>query len=463
MEQRGIPFVGDRMKVSIIGAGYVGLVTGVCLAEKGHEVSCVDIVAERVSKINNKQSLIYEPDLDELLARTIDKGSFIATQDIQWAVDNTDVTIVAVATPQGEEGIDLRYIREVSKEIGKILRHKESYHVVCIKSTVVPSTTDTYVASIIEEHSGKRVGDFGLCMNPEFLREGNAVADFMKPDRIIIGAEDDRSFNVMKDLYSIFKGVPILRTNLRTAEMIKYTMNSLLALLISFSNEIANISEAVGNIDVKEVLNGIKLDKRLNPCINGTPVNPGIPAYLAAGCGFGGSCLPKDINSLVAFSEKKGYVPDMIKAAIKVNEAQSVRLINRLERELGDLSHQKIAVLGLAFKPDTDDIRQSPSIKIIQQLIKKGANVFACDPVAVDNAKELELSNVKYSTNYKDVLRGADACILVTKWPEYESIRPGEFKQLMKTPVIFDGRRVYDKELFKSSGIKYFGIGLVEA
>lgn len=451
------------MKVSIIGAGYVGLVTGVCLAEKGHEVICVDKVAEIVRKINNKQSLIYESDLDELLARTTDKGSFIATQDMKWAVINTDVTIVAVATPQREEGIDLRYIREVSKEIGIILRHKESYHVVCIKSTVVPSTTDTYIGSIIEEHSEKHVGDFGLCMNPEFLREGNAITDFMKPDRIIIGAEDDRSFNVMNDLYSIFKGVPILRTNLRTAEMIKYTMNSLLALLISFSNEIANISEAVGNIDVQEVLNGIRLDKRFNPCINGTLVNPGILAYLAAGCGFGGSCLPKDISSLATFSEKKKYVPDMIKAAIKVNEAQSVRLINRLERELGDLSHKKITVLGLAFKPDSDDIRQSPSIKIIQQLIEKGANVFACDPVAVDNAKELALSNVKYSTNYKDVLRGADACILVTKWSEYENIRPDEFKQLMKTPVVFDGRRVYDKAAFKSSGIKYFGIGLVES
>jgi UDPglucose 6-dehydrogenase/GDP-mannose 6-dehydrogenase len=326
----------------------------------------------------------------------------------------------------------------------------------------VPSTTDTFIAGIIEESSGKQVGDFGLCMNPEFLREGNAIADFLNPDRIIIGANDDRSFNFMQELYSAFKGVPILRTNLRTAEMIKYAMNSLLALLISFSNEVANISEAVGNIDITEVLNSVNLDRRLNPRINGALVNPGILVYLAAGCGYGGSCLPKDTKALMAFSEKNGYAPEIIRDAINVNESQPVKLVERLEREIGGLSGKKIAVLGLAFKPETDDIRESPAITIIQQLTKKKANVFACDPVAVENAKKLISPDVKCSRDYREALRDADACVLVTRWKEYESIQPDEFKQLMKTPVIFDGRRVYDREFFQSAGIQYFGIGLVE-
>ena len=290
----------------------------------------------------------------------------------------------------------------------------------------------------------------------------SAIEDFMNPDRIVIGANDDKSFSIMKELYDVFKGAPILRTGLRTAEMIKYTANSLLALLISFSNEIANISETIGNIDVKEVLTGVSLDRRLNPRIDNTLVNPGILAYLAAGCGFGGSCLPKDIKSLMAFSEKTGYVPEIIKAAIKVNEIQPVKLVGRMEREVGDLSNKKIVVLGLAFKPETDDIRESPAIKITERLLEKKANVFACDPIAIENMRRLKPLNVNYCADYREALKDADACVLVTKWKEYESIQPKEFKQLMRTPVVFDGRRSYDKDLFESFGIKYFGIGLVE-
>ncbi|MFC2025020.1 UDP-glucose dehydrogenase family protein [Chloroflexota bacterium] len=450
------------MKISIIGAGYVGLVTGVCLAHTGHDVICVDKLEERITMINNKQTPIYEPGLDELLKQVFDRGKFVATQDTKWAINNSDVTIVAIGTPYGEKGIDLSYIEEASKEIGLVLKEKRSYHVVCIKSTVVPTTTDSYIANIIEQFSGKLVGDFGLCVNPEFLREGSAIEDFMNPDRIVIGANDDKSFTVMKELYDGFKDTPILRTNLRTAEMVKYTMNSLLVLLISFSNEIANVCEAIGNVDVKEVLTGVNLDGRLNPKIDSALVNPVILSYLAAGCGFGGSCLPKDIKSLIAFSERTGYVPEMIKAAIKVNEVQAIKLVKRIEREIGDLSNKKIVVLGLAFKPETDDIRESPSIKIIELLVKNNTRVSACDPVAIENAKKLKLLDVEYTRDYRDALKDADGCILVTKWHEYENIRPEEFKHLMKTPLVFDGRRVYDKESFKRSGVTYFGVGLVE-
>lgn len=451
------------MKISIIGSGYVGLVTGVCLASLGHKIICVDKQKNIVTMINEKHSPIYEPKLNELLEKVISQGNLVATQDTNKAIQNTDITIVAVPTPQGEEGIDLYYIGEASKEIGLALREKANYHVVCIKSTVVPSTTDTFVANAISEFAKKSLNDFGLCMNPEFLREGNAVDDFMNPDRIVIGAIDDKSFSIMEDVYSVFKDATILRTNLRTAEMIKYTMNSLLALLISFSNEIGNVCEAIQNIDIKDVLYGVGLDSRFNPKVNGTTINPGLLAYLAAGCGFGGSCFPKDTNAFISFSDRKGYTPEIVKAAVKVNESQPARLVQRIEKEIGSLSNKKIAILGLAFKPETDDIRESPSIKIIEKLAEKGAYISACDPVAVENtARRLRHLDVVYSRDYKDVLRDSEACILVTKWQEYKIIQPDEFKQLMKTPVIFDGRRIYDKELFRKSGIQYFGIGLVE-
>lgn len=452
------------MKISIIGTGYVGLITGVCLADKGHEIICVDNDKEKVNMINNKQPPIYEPGLKELLERVIGKGSFTATQNLQWAVENTKVTIVAVGTPFGEQKIDLMYIDEVSKEIGLVLRKKEQYHVVCIKSTVVPTTTDTHIAKIIEGHSTKQVGDFGLCMNPEFLREGNAIEDFMNPDRIIIGADSKRSFNVMKDLYSVLPNTHILETNLRTAEMIKYASNSFLANLISFSNDLANIAETVNDIDIKDVLTGVHLDKRLNPKHNGNLVNPPILSYLAAGCGFGGSCLPKDVKSLVAFSKDHGYDPKMIRSIIEINERQPVKFIERIENELGELNGKKIVVLGLAFKPDTDDMRESPSIQIIQQLVKRQADIIVCDPLAIDNAKNIWLKDfdITYSEDYRRALKDADACILVTKWKEYKHMKPKDLIQSMKRPILFDGRRVYDKDKFKNEGVTYFGIGLTE-
>ncbi|MDP4181191.1 MAG: UDP-glucose/GDP-mannose dehydrogenase family protein [Bacillota bacterium] len=451
------------MKISIIGTGYVGLVSGVCLAAKGHKVICVDKKTDIVTRINNKEATIYEPGLDPILKQVVSNGNLTAVDNLRYAVMCSDVSIIAVGTPFGNGKIDLSYIIGCANEIGQILRDKNSYHVVCVKSTVAPTTTDTVVKSILETASGKSIGQFGLAMNPEFLREGKAVEDFMSPDRIVIGAYDDRSFNVINKIYKSKFKAPIIRVNLRTAEMIKYTSNALLASLISYSNEIASICEETGGIDVKEVLESVTLDKRFNPKKGAKLVNPEMIKYLRAGCGFGGSCFPKDVKALISFSESKGYTPDLLHATIDINETQPLRLVRRLEASLGSLQDKKIAVLGLAFKPDTDDMRESPSLIIIKELLLKKAKVFAADPIAIENANKAlasDASELSFCADYKQALQDADAAVLVTSWPEFASISRDEFVDLMKNPVILDGRRVYDKSIMEEAGINYIGVGL---
>lgn len=450
------------MRISIIGTGYVGLVTGVCLASKGHQVICIDKQPEIVQKINSMQTPIYEPGLDVLLVNVITKGTLVATTDLKSAVMNTDISIISVGTPFGDGKIDLRYIESAAKEIGNVLKEKNNYHVICVKSTVIPTTTDTLVKNILEDASGKKAGEFGLAMNPEFLREGKAVEDFMYPDRIVIGAYDKESFVSMKKVYEDFFDAPIIKVNLRTAEMIKYTANALLATLISYSNEVAVICEKAGKIDVKEVLAGVTLDKRFNPRVNNQLINPGMVSYLRAGCGFGGSCFPKDVQALSAFSKEMGYSSPMIQATLEINYAQPRRLIERLEGILGKLENRKIAVLGLSFKPDTDDIRESPSLVIIKELLAKKAKIIGVDPIAIENMKKKFPQNdfLHYTTDYKSALQEAEAAILVTPWSDFTKISPQEVKELMKLPILMDGRRVFDKSSFEAAGIQYIGVGL---
>jgi UDPglucose 6-dehydrogenase len=450
------------MKISVIGTGYVGLVTGVCLASKGHQVICIDKQSEIVNKINNKISPIYEPGLEDLLCEVIEKGNLVATTDLKNAVMNTDISIISVGTPFGDGKIDLRYIESAAQEIGNVLKEKKAYHVICVKSTVIPTTTDTLVKTILENASGKKAGDFGLAMNPEFLREGKAVEDFMFPDRIVIGSYDQESFETMKKVYQDFFDAPIMNVNLRTAEMIKYTANALLATLISYSNEVSVICEKVGSVDVKEVLEGVTLDKRFNPRVNNQLINPGMISYLRAGCGFGGSCFPKDVQALSAFSKEMGYSPSMIQATLEINEAQPYRLIERLHSNLGTLENKRIVVLGLSFKPETDDIRESPSLAIIKGLLAKKAKVIGVDPIAIDNIKKHFPQNdsLTYSVDYKNALKDAEAAILVTPWPDYINISPKEFKELMKEPILVDGRRVFDKSSYEAAGVQYIGVGL---
>lgn len=452
------------MRIAIIGAGYVGLVSGACLADKGNQVICVDKKPEIVAAINNGQSPLYEPGLEEIITRTVAAGKLRASTSLTQAIQGAQLSIIAVGTPMGGDGIDLSYIQEAAREIGKSLRQRKNYHLVCVKSTVVPGTTDTIVRSILEEESGKVAGEFGLAMNPEFLREGNAVEDFLYPDRIIIGAYDERSFQVMNEVYAGF-AAPILQVSLRTAEMGKYTTNALLASLVSFANEIAGICEAARDIDVKDVMETVTLDKRLNPRIGGNLVNPGILAYLQAGCGFGGSCFPKDVKALIAYAGERGREPYLLSAAMAVNAHQPLHMVRRLEEAMAGLEGKKVAVFGLAFKPGTDDVRETPALPIIRGLLARGARVIAVDPVAVERMEAVlprVWGRLEYTRDRVAALKNARGAVLVTPWPEFLAILPQEYVDLMASALVMDCRRVLNKVELEAAGCRYLGTGLAE-
>ena len=406
------------MNVSIIGTGYVGTVTGACLAELGHDVICVDIDQQKVDWINAGIAPIHEPGLSELLKKHA--GIRLrATTDYNDAIPNSDLTFICVGTPSGEDGrIDLSIVRSASKSIGEALSGRRSYHVVVVKSTVVPETTEKVVAPLVR---GENVG---IAMNPEFLREGKAVYDFMNPDKIVVGG-DPRAVEMVASLY---EGIPceITRTDIRTAEMIKYANNSFLAAKISFANEIGNICKKLG-IDVYDVMSAIGKDFRISE------------HFLNAGAGFGGSCFPKDVRALIGKAEELGYDPMLLNAVIEVNEEQPMRMVKLLVEHIGDLRNRRIAVLGLAFKNDTDDIRESRSIPVITELLNLGAQVSAYDPLAELNMRKI-FPEIDYCESALDALNGADACLIMTEWDEFRSLDK-EF-DAMKNLVVIDGRRV---------------------
>lgn len=445
------------MKVSIVGTGYVGLVTGVCLAEKGHEVVCIDIDAEKIEKINRGVPPIHENGLEALLKKNI-PSRLRATDDLRGAVLASDMTLIAVGTPFDGKRIDLTYIEKVSQQIGEALKDKTSYHLVVVKSTVVPGTTDEVVLPLLEKASGKKAGkDFGVGMNPEFLTEGQAVQDFMHPDRIVLGGMDEKSIDTLAKLYEPYPQVDKLRTNNKTAEMIKYSSNCLLATLISFSNEIGNLCAALGKIDVVDVMKGLHLAHYLSPILpNGQRVPAPINSFLAAGCGFGGSCLPKDVKALIAHGERAGVPMRLLDSVIQINQDQPKRVLMLLKKHFPSLKGIKIAILGLAFKPDTDDMRESPAIPIIKDLLAQGAQIKAHDPVANHEAKRyIDDDRVNYCDDLDQALSQVDAVVLVTRWDEYKKA-PGLLAAMKSPPVFIDGRRMLDKR-----GIaKYEGIGL---
>ena len=445
------------MKVSVIGTGYVGLVSGVCLAEKGHKILCVDIDEEKVNKINHGIPPIYEKGLEELLRKNI-HANLQATTDLHKAVVETEISLIAVGTPFDDEKIDLSYIEAVSRQIGKALKDKASYHTVVVKSTVVPGTTDEVVLPLLEETSGKKAGThFGVGMNPEFLREGKAIQDFMFPDRIVMGAIDKKSHDSLEELYSPFEGVDKLRTNNKTAEMIKYTSNSLLATMISFSNEIANLCAAIGDIDVVDVMKGVHMDKRLSPIMrNGKRIIPSFTTYIEAGCGFGGSCFPKDVKALIAHGKKAGRSMELLDAVIQVNKKQPHQVMSLLKKRFPSLRGINVAILGLAFKPGTDDMRESPAIPIIQRLLALGANINAYDLVARHEAEKLFGNyHIVYGNNLRQTIESAQAIVLLTRWEEFRKL-PELLVDLNSQPVVIDGRRMLDK----TSIARYEGIGL---
>ncbi len=444
------------MRISVVGTGYVGLVSGACLAEKGHQVTCVDLDADKVARINRGDPPIYEPGLEEILKRRI-QDRLKATTDLQAAIAETEISIVAVGTPFSGSEIDLGFVRQVAKDIGAALKNKSQYHVVVVKSTVVPGTTDDVVGPLLEESAQKRIGDgLGLGMNPEFLREGCAVSDFMDPDRIVVGGSDARTQSAIAELYSVFKGVDVVLTNNRTAEMIKYTANSLLATAISFSNEIANLCSGLGGIDVQEVMHGVHLDKRLSPLLDGQRVRPGFLSYLACGCGFGGSCFPKDVKALVAHGRSAHVPMRILESVLEVNAQQPLKVVDLLTRDLGSLASKQIAILGLAFKPDTDDIRESPAIPVIQALLKQRAQIRAYDPIAMEEAKEFfKEPAIAYQSSIEACVQDADAVVVLTAWPQFKSL-PKVLEGTKNPPLVVDGRRIYEKGHF----LRYTGIGL---
>ena len=442
------------MKVSIIGTGYVGLVTGACLSEKGHQVICVDIDQARVAALNRAESPIYEAGLEELLKRNVGKR-LTATDDLARAVHQADVTLIAVGTPFNGQEIDLTAVLQASKQIGAALKSKLAYHVVVVKSTVVPGTTERHVLPALEAASGKRAGDcFGVGMNPEFLSEGEAVHDFMFPDRIVLGGIDCRSIGVLEQLYEPFPDAPRLKTNTTTAELIKYASNALLANLISFSNELANLGTAIGGIDATEVMKGVHLSQYFSG--RNSEGLPPITSFLKAGCGFGGSCLPKDVKALIAHGQRTGVPMPLLESVIRVNEDQPKSVVRLLQKHWPDLAGVRVAVLGLAFKPGTSDVRESPAFPIMRELLQLGAHPKAFDPVALAEAQRaFGKDGIVYANDLAAALADADAVILVTPWKEFQNL-PALLGQRQPQPVFIDARRAFDRHLFK----RYEGIGL---
>lgn len=446
------------MKVSVIGTGYVGLVSGVCLAAKGHDVICVDVDKSKVDKINQGIPPIYEEGLEALLQEY--SGSRIsATTDLRQAVLDSELSLIAVGTPFDGQEIDLKYIRLVAEQIGTVLKDKDSYHVVVVKSTVVPGTTEEVVLPILESASGKRAGpDFGVGMNPEFLKEGEAISDFMNPDRIVLGGIDERSIETQCRLYDMFEKVDKVRTDTKTAEMIKYTANSLLATLISFSNEIANLCAEVG-VDAVEVMRGVRLDKRFTPIQeSGERIVPTIMSYLAAGCGFGGSCFPKDVKALITYGRQKGNPMTLLESVISVNLQQPQQMLDKLQPYFPELKGLKVCVLGMAFKPGTDDIRESPSLPVTEALLREHAVVTSYDPIARHEAEAVFGSKVRFYDDLSEAINGAQAILIMTRWPQFMEL-PELLAGRQHQPLVIDGRRMLDKD----SIVRYEGIGLQPA
>jgi UDPglucose 6-dehydrogenase len=442
------------MRISIIGTGYVGLVTGACLADVGHHVTCVDVDAVRVAALNSARAPIFEEGLDALLEKNVGTN-LRATTNLADAVRDSETTFIAVGTPFDGQSIDLSYVLAASRQIGEALRSKIGYHVVVVKSTVVPGTTDGCVLPAVESSSGKQAGiDFGVGMNPEFLSEGEAVNDFMRPDRIVLGGIDERTIERLTDVYAPFPDAPRIRTNTRTAEMIKYASNALLANLISFSNEVANLGAAIGDIDAVEVLRGVQMSQYFrNRSEQGMPP---ITAFLHPGCGFGGSCLPKDVKALVAHGRSVGQEMRLLDAVIHVNEQQPARVIELLVKHRPSLEGMRVSVLGLSFKPGTNDTRESPAFPIIRELVSKGAVVTAYDPAASEEARRVIAdSRVTFAPDLAASLDRTDAVVVVTPWPEFHVV-PSLLAAREPQPLFVDSRRAYDKRQLAS----YEGIGL---
>lgn len=440
------------MRIAVVGTGYVGLVSGTCFADMGNEVICVDNNVEKIEKLKRGVIPIYEPGLEELVVQNMESGRLKFTSDIAEALKCSDFCFIAVGTPMGEDGsADLTYVLEVAESIGSVMNH----HIYVIDKSTVPVGTAALVRRTIQEKLDERGSDltFDVISNPEFLKEGTAVNDCMMPDRIVIGVDNQKAAKKMRELYLSFVRKPesILIMDIASAEMTKYTANSMLATKISFINEIANICELVG-ADVNQVRLGIGSDSRIGH------------SFIYPGCGYGGSCFPKDVQALIRTSSLSGYEPQILRAVEDVNFAQKRVIPKKVVEKYGEnLSDRTFGIWGLAFKPDTDDMRMGSSIVIIEELTKRGARIHAYDPKAIVEAKTCYLKgnpNVKYFDGKYDALEGCDAMILVTEWKEFRSPNFRLMKEMLKSPVIFDGRNQYDREEMEEYGFELYQIGV---
>jgi UDPglucose 6-dehydrogenase/GDP-mannose 6-dehydrogenase len=442
------------MRLSIVGTGYVGLVTGACLAERGHDVICVDVDPRKVGMINSARAPIHESGLPELLQRNSGRR-LRASTDLAAAVAASELTFIAVGTPASAGKIDLKYVEAAAFEIGAALRHKTKYHTVIVKSTVIPGTTVGVVRAALETASRKIAGQgFGLGMNPEFLTEGTAVADFLHPDRLVLGGIDARTHDVLRDLYSNFDAaVPRIVTNPTTAEMIKYASNAVLATMISFSNEIARLCAAVGGVDAIEVMRGVHQASYFTMHRGDDRLTAPIASFIEPGCGFGGSCLPKDVLALIGQGREKGLELKLLQSVLDVNQGQTKEIMRLIGRHFTSLLDVPISVLGIAFKPDTDDVRESPAFPIIHGLKAQGARLTAYDPVVPRNEHE-DLVGVNVVGSLREAVADAKIVILVTRWEEFSQLA-GLLNELGQCPLVVDGRRVLDPASFAH----YEGIG----
>ena len=436
------------MKIVVVGTGYVGLVTGACLAEVGTEVVCIDVNQEKINNLKKGILPIYEPGLEDIVERNYKKGRLHFSTDLADSIRGAQIAFVAVGTPPGEDGsADLKYVLQVADTIGKYMT---DYLVVVTKSTV-PVGTAAKVQACIAKALTQRGEDleFDVASNPEFLKEGAAVEDFLKPDRIVIGVESERARAVLQQMYNPFllNGHPILFMDIPSAEMTKYAANAMLATKISFMNDVANLCELVG-ADVNHVRQGIGSDPRIGN------------RFIYAGIGYGGSCFPKDVKALIKTGEKKGYELRILKAVEEVNEDQKKVLIHKVKSYFnGDLKDKVFAMWGLSFKPKTDDMREAPSLVIIDMLLEEGAKVQAYDPVAMPEAKHMIGDKVTFVDDAASATKGADALLLITEWPEFRLPDWSEIKENMKGHVIFDGRNIYTANEMMDNGFEYFGIG----
>ena len=430
-------------KITIIGTGYVGLVSGAGLAEFGHEVSCLDIDENKINNLNSGKIPIYEPGLNNLVRKNVQDNRLSFSSEIEKNIIESNIIFIAVGTPQDENGkADLRAVKSV---VDLVANHISDYKIICTKSTV-PVGTGKWIESIIKSKNSDV--EFDYVSNPEFLREGAAVNDFLSPDRVIIGSRTEKAFKEMKEVYRplYINETPIMDTSVETAEMIKYASNSFLALKISYINEIANLCEEVG-ADVHQVAKAMGQDGRISS------------KFLHPGPGFGGSCFPKDIEALYALGKEKNIKLNTIDATIKTNKNQKKRILNKLLRLLNNqVTGKKIAVLGLSFKPNTDDIRESPSLYIVSELSKLGAVVDAYDPVAIENFKSIH-QNINYSNTWKDCVKDAHACIVLTEWNEFRGMDLNELKSLLKTPVVIDAKNIFSVEKLKLLDFDYDNVG----